>query len=81
MAKPVSLLGAVKATKPGVPVPVPAEAPGDGGPVKHVMVRLNPAAHDVLRKLSYTQRRPQNALLIEALNDLFIKHGEPPLAG
>jgi hypothetical protein len=53
----------------------------DTGSVKHVMVRLNTAGHDVLRKLSYIQRRPQNALLIEALNDLFAKYGEPPLAG
>ena len=45
------------------------------------MVRLNTAGHDVLRKLSYEQRRPQNALLVEALNDLFAKYGEPPLAG
>ncbi|MDT7952382.1 MAG: hypothetical protein RQ966_12840 [Acetobacteraceae bacterium] len=81
MVKPVSLLGAVKATKPAAAAPAPAETPADAGPVKHVMVRLNPAAHDLLRKLSYVQRRPQSALLVEALNDLFVKNGEPPLAG
>jgi hypothetical protein len=81
MAKPVSLLGAVKAAKPAASTPAPAAAAADARPVKHVMVRLNPAAHDLLRKLSYVQRRPQNALLIEALNDLFVKNGEPPLAG
>jgi len=78
MAKRSVSLAAVMAAKPAAD-PEPAKA--DSGPVRHVMVRLNPAAHDVLRKLAFVQRRPQSALLVEALNDLFTKHGEPPIAG
>jgi hypothetical protein len=80
MGKPVSLLASVRASKAPAPVaPEPGRAENEA--VKHVMLRLNTAAHDVLRELSFTQRRPQSALLIEALNDLFTKHGKPPIAG
>jgi hypothetical protein len=41
---------------------------------------IDPAAHDILRKLAYQERREMQALLKEALNLLFESRGEPPIA-
>ena len=46
-------------------------------PARHV--RLVPAVHDQLREMAYTSRRSQHSLLLEALDDLFRKHGKPPI--
>jgi hypothetical protein len=40
-------------------------------------LRLAPAVHDRLREMAYTSRRSQHSLLLEALDDLFRKHGKP----
>ena len=41
---------------------------------------IDPAAHDILRKLAYQERKEMQALLKEALNLLFESRGEPPIA-
>jgi predicted HicB family RNase H-like nuclease len=43
-------------------------------------LRLGGAAHEQLRRMAFDSRRSIHALVIEALNDLFTKHGKPPIA-
>lgn len=77
MGKPVSLQNAIE--KKPTPQAAPTSPP-EPDTTKHVMIRLNSKAHDVLRDLAYADRCPQSVLLIEALNDFFTKRGKPPIA-
>jgi hypothetical protein len=43
-------------------------------------LRLNPDAWRQLKTLALERAVPSHVLLIEALNDLFRKHGKPPIA-
>ena len=43
-------------------------------------LRLGSAAHEQLRRMAFDSRRSIHAFVIEALNDLFTKHGKPPIA-
>jgi len=43
-------------------------------------LRLNTQAWRQLKELALERGVPSHPLLIEALNDLFIKHGKPPIA-
>ena len=47
---------------------------------KKVTASLNPAAHKQLRQLGLDRDMTTEALLIEAINDLFKKHSKRPIA-
>lgn len=47
---------------------------------KKVTATLDPAAHKQLKGLAVERDRTTEALLTEAINDLFKKHGKPPIA-
>jgi hypothetical protein len=82
-----------KAPAEPLPAPDPAAVPEaqEGGPRpvgrpkvhtdgrRGVIVRINHAAWKQLRQLALDEERPANDLMIEALNDLFRKHGRPPI--
>lgn len=74
--KPTSLhaVMAKKATASAEPV-TPAT-----GETKTLTLRLPPIVHDQLREMAFSARRSQHALLMEALNLLFERHGKPPIA-
>jgi predicted HicB family RNase H-like nuclease len=55
------------------------EAVAGGSETRTLTLRLAPAVHDRLREMAYTSRRSQHSLLLEALDDLFRKHGKPPI--
>ena len=55
------------------------EAVAGGSEPRTLTLRLAPAVHDRLREMAYTSRRSQHSLLLEALDDLFRKHGKPPI--
>jgi hypothetical protein len=74
--KPTSL-SAVMAKKPTAIEPASA---ADGDAVRTLTLRLPPVVHDQLREMAFHSRKSQHALLLEALNDLFQKHGKPPIA-
>jgi predicted HicB family RNase H-like nuclease len=74
--KPIPLSDAMT-KKTAAPEPIAAPA---GGSVRTLTLRLPPVVHDQLREMAFTARKSQHALLMEALNDFFAKHGKPPLA-
>ena len=43
-------------------------------------LRLPAVPHDQLREMAFVSRRSQHELIMEALNDLFVKYGKPPTA-
>lgn len=47
---------------------------------KKVTAPLAPPAHKQLRQLALDRDTTTEALLVEAINDLFTKHGKPPIA-
>jgi Spy/CpxP family protein refolding chaperone len=55
------------------------DAEAGGSETRTLTLRLAPAVHDQLREMAYTSRRSQHSLLLEALDDLFRKHGKPPI--
>ena len=59
----------------------PAPAKADEAPViKGQTLRLNMDAWRQLKFMAIDRAIPAHELLIEALNDYFVKHGKPPLA-
>jgi predicted HicB family RNase H-like nuclease len=59
----------------------PASEPSsDSEALRTLTLRLKPIVHDQLREMAFTARKSQHSLLMEALNDLFQKHGKPPIA-
>jgi hypothetical protein len=74
--KPTSLSD-VMAKKSAAPPPA---APPAGGETRTLTLRLPPIVHDQLREMAFVSRKSQHSLLMEALNDLFQKHGKPPIA-
>jgi len=44
-----------------------------------VTAPLDPATHKRLRQLALDKDTTSEALLIEAISDLFIKYGKPPI--
>ena len=54
--------------------------PSAEGETRTLTLRLPPMVHDQLREMAFTSRRSQHALLLEALNLLFERHGKPPIA-
>ena len=47
---------------------------------KQQPLRLNQEAWTQLKYLAFDQGRTSHSLLIEAVNDLFVKHGKEPVA-
>lgn len=47
---------------------------------KKVTVPLDPEAHKLLRLLAIEHNTTAEALLLEAVRDLFAKYGKPPIA-
>ena len=74
--KPTSLSAAM--TKK--PTALEPAATDTGDAPRTLTLRLKPMVHDQLREMAFTSRVSQHALLLEALNDLFQKHGKPPIA-
>jgi predicted HicB family RNase H-like nuclease len=77
MTKKPTSLSDVMARKPAAAAPEPEEK---GGETRTITMRLKPMVHDQLREMAFTSRKSQHSLLLEALNDLFQKHGKPPIA-
>ena len=77
MANP-SLHAALHNSKPSkTPVSIATENPE----TKKLIVEIPAAAHYQIDKMRLELRRESmKALVTEALNDLFIKHGYPPIA-
>jgi hypothetical protein len=57
-----------------------AEGKSTGGKFRGHTLRLNPKAHRQLKLLALNLDTHAHKLLIEAVNDLFVKHGKKPLA-
>jgi hypothetical protein len=73
--KPTSLSAAMAKKPTAAPEPEPKD-----GETRTITMRLKPVVHDQLREMAFTSRKSQHSLLLEALNDLFQKHGKPPIA-
>jgi predicted transcriptional regulator len=59
----------------------PAGWAKDGKPaIRTLTLRLSEAAHDQLREMAFVARRSQHELLLEALDDFFVKNGKPAIA-
>ena len=78
MAKRASL-SSFTAEKPGAQAPEPNEPTAKVRP-RGQTLRLTPEAWRQLKILAVERATPSHALLIEAVNDLFRKHGKPPIA-
>ncbi len=59
--------------------PAPAKTPSRAGK-KTAIVYIDPAGARELKLLALDTSRSQQDLLVEAINDLLIKHGKKPLA-
>ena len=82
MAKRASLSGSLdgyKAEKPGQAA-APAAANDGDDKRRGQTLRLMPEAWRVLKILAIERGVPSHTLLIEAVNDLFLKAGKPPIA-
>ena len=62
------------------PDPHPQRPPSRRG-LRAATIYLSPAAHRQLRLLALEQDSSIQALTVEAVNDLFQKHGKPRIAG
>ena len=62
-----------------VPNQAPAKTPSRAGK-KTAIVYIDPAGARELKLLALDTSRSQQDLLVEAINDLLIKHGKKPLA-
>lgn len=76
--KPTSLSDVM--AKKATAVPAPPAATSGGGDIKTLTLRLPEPVHDQLREMAFSARRSQHALLMDALNLLFERHGKPPIA-
>jgi hypothetical protein len=77
MTKKPTSLSDVMARKVSAVTPEPEVKDGE---TRTITMRLKPVVHDQLREMAFTSRKSQHSLLLEALNDLFQKHGKPPIA-
>ncbi len=74
-------LSGLAAKKSGEAEPIPAtHKPAQKGPYKALSIRLVPTVWQQLKMLSVEKETTMHALLLEALNDLFTKHGKKPIA-
>lgn len=60
--------------------PAPAKARAAAGGAKQILTRISPEAHRQLKYLAFDEGTEIQALMVEALNDLFIKRGKPQIA-
>lgn len=68
---------------PPAPVPSPLSVNDDkpkAAERRAQTLRLTPAAWRQLKHLALDHDKPAHDLLLEAVNDLFRKHGKPPIA-
>ncbi len=74
-------LSGLAAKKPGEaePAPIPPKS-AQKGLYKALSIRLVPTVWQQLKMLSVEKETTMHALLLEALNDLFIKYGKKPIA-
>jgi hypothetical protein len=79
MTRKPTKLSDVMAKKAAAATP-PPETESGGTEKRTLTLRLEPIVHDQLREMAFTARVSQHSLLMEALNDLFQKHGKPPIA-
>lgn len=77
MTKKPTSLSDVMAKKATAEAP---SKPSADGEIRTLTLRLQPMVHDQLREMAFTSRRSQHALLLEALNLLFERHGKSPIA-
>jgi hypothetical protein len=77
--RPALKLDELKAQKTGTGKVEAAQAAGDRRR-KGQTLRLPVAAWRQLKHLSVDCGKPAHALLVEAVNDLFKRHGKPPIA-
>lgn len=84
---PAPTTAAVVTAPPVAPVPAdePAARPqgfyaATRAGKKKVTAALSPAAHKQLKGLAVERESTTEALLGEAINDLFIKYGKPPMS-
>jgi hypothetical protein len=77
MTRKPTKLSDVMAKKAAAATP-PPEPESDA--LRTLTLRLRPIVHDQLREMAFVARKSQHSLLMEALNDLFQKHGKPPIA-
>ncbi|MEM7770795.1 MAG: ribbon-helix-helix domain-containing protein [Cyanobacteria bacterium P01_A01_bin.37] len=84
MAKKKSSLADIALTKGATTTPVHPPTGGDstGDDEKRIgqTLRLLKGAHKQLKQLALDLDKPMHDVLIEAVNDLFIKYGKPPIA-
>jgi hypothetical protein len=73
-------LGTMFAPVPSAQAPVPKETRPDRVGKRATLFQLPAAAKKQLAILAIERETTQQALLIEALNDLFTKHGKLPIA-
>lgn len=78
--KPTSLADVMTKKTIVAPLAQPSAQQDSGGEIKNLTLRLPIVVHDQLREMAYLGRTSQQALLLEALNLLFEKHGKPPIA-
>ena len=83
VARPES--AAARVPEPSSSVPHAAERPGSfyaatRAGKKKLTTTLDPAAHLQFRQLALELGKNGEALLVEAINDLFRKYGKPPVA-
>jgi hypothetical protein len=72
-------LSTFAAEKPGAVRPAEQGKP-EKEKLRGQTLRLNVRAWEQLKTLALKRRAPSHDLLIEAVNDLFQKYGEPPIA-
>lgn len=83
MTSKATSLAALTLRKPGSVTSLPAgeEEPLErGASIKGQTLRLNMEAWRQLKILAVERALPAHALLVEAVNDLFRKHGKTPVA-
>ena len=85
MAKKKSSLADIALTKGTTTPPVvqaSSTAASTGDEEKRIgqTLRLLKGAHKQLKQLALDLDKPMHDVLIEAVNDLFIKYGKPPIA-
>ncbi len=86
MSRPKTLSAALQTFETKRPGPVAATMATTAQPPpsrvgkKTIAGHFDPAAARQLKALAVDQDRTVQALLGEALNDLFAKHGKPPIA-
>lgn len=82
--KPADALASLDVTKQAKPKPTlkakRRRTAAQPEAIKQLTLYLNEGAHKALRQLALDQDVKAHALLIEAINDMFVKYGRKPVA-